>query len=277
MDQRLLRRFLEVYPFQPATALWRAAEIGDLGQVPIPPGLGLDLGCGDGRLTRVLAEERGGLRLVGLDVDPMETELARGLGFYERVHTVGAEQIPESNETFDFVLSISVMEHIPRLEAVLGEVARVLKRNGRLIATVPSAGFHASLRGPLLGGGTRAAYLQDLDRRVAHLRYWTVDEWRTALQNAGLRLVQAIPIMSPAEMRRWETLSRLTAGVLHVLARRKAPIEIQRSLGLRRAGQRMPSAAAAILGPLLAAGLRDLPRPSTEQASGCLIVVAERP
>ena len=76
-------------------------------------------------------------------------------------------------------------------------------------------------------------------------------------------------------MRRWETLSRITAGVLHVVARRRAPIEIQRSLGLRRAGQRMPGAVAAVLGQVLSAGLSGA-HPQDEMHSGCLVITAAR-
>lgn len=275
MDQRLLRRFLEVYPFQPATAIWRASEVAEVIRVEFPPGIGLDLGCGDGRLTRVLSEEVGGLRLVGLDVDPLETALAEGERLYERVHTSTAERIPEPDASFGFVLSVSVMEHIPNLDAVLREVARVLRPDGRLITTVPSIGFHACLRGPLLPGFSREEYLSSLDRRVAHLRYWTTAQWQSALTAAGLRLVEAKPILSRGDVRRWETLARLTAGVLHAMARRKAPIEIQRSLGLRKPGQRLPAPAAAVLGRVLSLGL-DETMPTDENDSGCLLVIAAR-
>ncbi|MBI2220794.1 MAG: methyltransferase domain-containing protein, partial [Acidobacteria bacterium] len=251
MDRHLLRRFLELYPFQPATAVWRASEIAALARGPVPSGRGLDLGCGDGRLTRVLTEQWGSLRLTGLDVDPLETALAREEGLYDRVHTASGEHIPEPDAAFDFVVSVSVMEHIPRLEAVLREVGRVLKPGGALIATVPGIGFHRCLRGPLLPGTSRAGYLEALDRRLAHLRYWTVAEWRSALAHAGMQLVEARPILSRGEVRRWETISRATAGVLHALFRRKPPIEIQRSLGLRRPGQRLPSPLPAVFSWLL--------------------------
>ncbi len=275
MDRRLLRSFLEIYPFQPATAVWRAPEIAALARGSFPRGLGLDLGCGDGRLTRVLSEQVGGLRLVGLDVDPQETALAERERLYERVHTTTAEHIPEPDASFDFVVSVSVMEHIPNLAGVLTDVARVLKAGAPLIATVPSAGFHACLRGPLLPGSSREAYLRALDRRVAHLRYWTIAEWEEALDAAGMRLVEARPILTSREMRRWETLSRMTAGALQLIAGGKPPIEIQRSLGMRRGGQRMPAPVAAVLAHVLAMGL-DGSDPTDERDSGCLLVVAVR-
>jgi SAM-dependent methyltransferase len=275
MDRPLLRRFLEVYPFQPATAVWRASEVAELAQVAFPAGRGLDLGCGDGRLTRVLSDLTGGLRLVGLDIDPMETALAVAGGFYERVHTSPAESIPEPDASFDFVVSISVMEHIPNLEPVLRDVARVLKPQGHLIITVPGPGFHACLHGPLLPGSSRSQYLAALDRRLAHRRYWTSAQWRGSLEAAGLTLVEAKPILSRSDVRRWETISRLTAGVLHAISRGKPPIDIQRSLGLRQPGQRIPASFARVLGGLLAIGL-DERAPCDERESGCLLVIAKR-
>jgi SAM-dependent methyltransferase len=276
MDRQLLRRFLEVYPFQPATAVWRASEVAALSRVTFPAGRGLDLGCGDGRLTQVLSELVGPLHLVGLDVDRMETALAESERFYEAVHTSSADRIPEPDRSFDYVVSISVMEHIGPLEAVLREVARVLKTGGRLITTIPSIGFHQVLRGPLLTSSGRGEYLSALDRRLAHLRYWSVQQWREALDAAGLRLIEAKPILSREEVRRWEAISRLTAGVLHAVSRGKPPIEIQRSLGLRRSGQRLPGPVASTLSRVLAAALPDA-EPADERNSGCLLVIAARP
>jgi len=53
-NQELLASFVGAYPAQPATAFWRAIEIGVLARRGLPVGLGLDLGCGDGILTDIL-------------------------------------------------------------------------------------------------------------------------------------------------------------------------------------------------------------------------------
>jgi SAM-dependent methyltransferase len=275
MDRRLLRTFLEIYPFQPATAVWRASEVAALARAEFPSGLGLDLGCGDGRLTRVLSDQVGGLTLVGLDIDPMETALAEQQRFYERIHTTAGDRIPEADATFDFVVSVSVMEHIPNLQDVLCEVGRVLKPGAPLITTVPSVGFHDCMRGPLMPGTSRAEYLRALDARVAHVHYWSVSDWQRALDKAGMQLVEATPILARGEMRRWETISRVTAGVLAAVTGGKRPLDIQRTYGMRKQGQRMPSPIAGMLAQTLTLGLDDT-APTDERDSGCLLVVAER-
>jgi hypothetical protein len=151
----------------------------------------------------------------------------------------------------------------------------VLKPGAPLITTVPSVGFHDCLRGPLVPGTSRAEYLRALDERVAHLHYWSVSDWSRALEMAGMRLVEATPILARGEMRRWETISRMTAGVLQAVSGGRRPLDIQRSYGMRKQGQRMPGALAGVLAQTLALGLDDT-APSHERESGCLLVIAER-
>jgi predicted RNA methylase len=73
IDKSLLKTFLHEYPFQPATAVWRASEIAHVLSYPFPEGLGLDLGCGDGRLTKIILDYVGQRQMVGIDIDPQET------------------------------------------------------------------------------------------------------------------------------------------------------------------------------------------------------------
>lgn len=245
-------------------------EVDRLVAHGLPEGRGLDLGCGDGLLTRIVLEGVGPRAVVGVDPDPGEAEQARSLGIYERVHVAGGDSVPEGDGSFDWVLSNSVLEHIPAIDPVIAEVARLLRPGGSLVFNVPSTGFHASLRGPLLPGGSREAYLLHLDRRLAHHRYWGESEWRAALEPHGLRVVSATTYMDRAQVRRWESISRFTAGVLYGLgARRRQPIDIQRDLGLRKAGRKMPGVVARPLAAVLGSGLN-----GSGPGAACLLVEA---
>ena len=234
----LLRRFMADAPFQPATNLWRAVELPVLASVLPATGRGLDVGCGDGVLTRLLRDLVGASwTLVGVDPDPHETAAAQSAEIYAAVHTTGADAVPEADASFDFAFSNSVLEHIPDLAPCLTETARLLKPGGSLFATVPAAGLHGLMAGP---GWTRRisreAYLAETDRRIAHLRYPTVDRWRGLLNGAGLELVAVRSYLSARQVRRWETWANWTGGLLYRLqGARRPPIQIQRSLGLRRA------------------------------------------
>jgi SAM-dependent methyltransferase len=276
LRQRLLRSLLGENPFQPATSWWRAIELAVLIRHGLPPGRGLDLGCGDGKLMRILLDAAGArLRLVGADIDALETRDAAASGIYEQVYTVPGERLPEPDGSFDFVLSNSVLEHIEGLEPVIAEMARVLRPGGVFLFTVPAAGFHDCLAGPLWGD--RDLYLRNIDRRCAHYRYWDEAQWRACLGGHGFDVSRGLPYLSRAEVQRWETLSRLTAGALDVLVRgRMRPIEIQRALGVRRRGLRLPAWAAAPLAAAVAAGMPASAAAEGAGVCGCLLIEARR-
>lgn len=272
--RRLLRSLVRETPFQPATSWWRAIELAALLRHGLPQGTGLDLGCGDGKLMRVLLDAAGASpRLVGVDIDPLEVRDALASGVYARVHPAAGDRLPEPDSSFDFVLSNSVLEHIDAIEPVIAEVARVLRPGGAFLFTVPAERFHDCLAGPLLPWSDRARYMRRVDRRCAHRRYWSEAQWRACLAPHGIDVVRALPYLSAPEAQRWETLSRFTAGILYALARsRLQPIEIQRALGVRSRTLRLPAWAAASVAAALAAGMG-------EDRSGrhaCLLVEARR-
>src|SRR5205823_3034817 len=122
------------------------------------------------------------------------------------VHTRGGAQIPEPDASFDFAVSNSVLEHIPELDPVVADTARVLRPNGVFLLTVPHAGFHAQLRGPLLPWVRRSDYEARLDKRLAHLRYPTAAAWQQMLDRHGFTTESAEFYLSRSEIRRWETI-----------------------------------------------------------------------
>jgi SAM-dependent methyltransferase len=278
----LLASFIGLYPAQPATAFWRAIEIAVLARRGLPDGLGLDLGCGDGILTDVLLREVGPHRLVGIDIDPLEIAAARRFPFYERLHTCPGDAIPEPDESFDFVISNSVLEHIPDLEATIAETARVLRPGGRFFFTVPGPGFHRNLAGSIFPFVDRSRYLDMIDRRLAHRHYLDPAEWNALCDRHRLVVENCLGYLGGAETRRWETLSRMTGGLLYaLLGETKRPIEIQRRVGIRAVQNRtqLPRSVASAMARLVsfgvpiersAFGLRDL------DAASCFLVEGRR-
>ncbi|MBV8618095.1 MAG: class I SAM-dependent methyltransferase [Curvibacter sp.] len=270
----LLPRFLQAYPFQPATGIWRAVEVAALVNHGIPEGRGLDVGCGDGLLTSIIdAQLKGKRTWVGIDPDPAEIAMARDTGLYEQCLVAGGGSLPLESASFDFALSNSVLEHIRDLRPVLFEVARILKPKGQFLITVPSNNFHTALRGPLWPDADRARYLRAIDRRCAHIHYWGEDTWREELAGAGLSLTLAAPYLDRAETQRWETCSRFTGGLLYALFRGKQqPIQIQRKLGMRNHSRSLPRPIANLGARLLSGALDQHVGPPY----ACLLLVAKK-
>jgi hypothetical protein len=97
----------------------------------------------------------------------------------------------------------------------------------------------------------------------------------------GLVLDQCLGYLDRRETRRWETLSRMTGGLLYSLFGGGArPIEIQRKLGARRLQNRrgLPQAVAWPIGRAMRAGLPHAAEPGWTEldAASCLLVEGHR-
>jgi 2-polyprenyl-6-hydroxyphenyl methylase/3-demethylubiquinone-9 3-methyltransferase len=92
----------------------------------------LDVGCGGGVLAAEFAAM--GFTVTGLDPSDQSLEAARaqaaqsGLNIDYRFGY--GDKLPFENESFEVVYCCDVLEHIQNWDAVIGEVARVLKRSG---------------------------------------------------------------------------------------------------------------------------------------------------
>ena len=99
----------------------------------------LEIGCGQGVVTRVLAE-RCDARVVASDYDPAQVAVAQerlaDLGGPVEFRVVDARVMPFDDAAFDAVFSFGVLHHIPGAwrEAV-AETARVLKPGGWFVFT----------------------------------------------------------------------------------------------------------------------------------------------
>ena len=93
----------------------------------------LDLGCGEGRLTREL--RRRGHRVVGMDASATLVRAARDEEDGVSLVADGAH-LPFNDDSFDLVIAYNVLMDLDDLPAALAEVARVLERGGRLAVCV---------------------------------------------------------------------------------------------------------------------------------------------
>jgi len=146
----------------------------------------LDVACGPGFLTRAFA--RSGARATGIDATEAFLEFARAEARDEGLSTVefragDAERLPFDDESFDVVACRAAFHHFPRPARVLGEMARVCRRGGRVLVA------------DMLGhdDAERAALHDRIERLCdpTHVRAIPAAELERLFAEAGLRIVAA--------------------------------------------------------------------------------------
>lgn len=113
---------------------WDSSHLKKIDRLlPLRPGERvLEVGCGAGHLVKRLAAR--GIDVVGIDANPNAAEVAGT----ERVKTMRAEELEFADSSFDAIVSIHAIEHIPALEAAFAEMARVLRPRGRALFIYPA-------------------------------------------------------------------------------------------------------------------------------------------
>jgi ubiquinone/menaquinone biosynthesis C-methylase UbiE len=95
----------------------------------------LEVGCGMG--TDLLEYARGGAIVTGLDLTPRHLELARlRFRLFDTKGTFingDAENLPFSDDSFDYVFSNGVLHHTPDTQKAVNEIYRVLKPEGEAL------------------------------------------------------------------------------------------------------------------------------------------------
>ena len=151
----------------------------------------LDLGCGDGVLTAKLSAM--GCDLVAVDSSRAQIEAARKLGLDARV--MDGEKLTFHGE-FDAVFSNAALHWMRDPEAVIRDVWRALRPNGRFVAEFGGHGCVAKIKKALVVALNR----RGLDGEAAVPWYFpTVEEYSALLKNAGFSIgyIALVPRPTP--------------------------------------------------------------------------------
>ena len=170
----------------------------------------LDVGCGSGIATQMLAEAGANVTAVDLTDWAVETTRRRlaAFGLEGDVRREDAEQLPFADESFDLVFSWGVIHHSSDMDRALAELVRVCRRGGRIVIMVyhRHSLFFLVYRGfqrflPLarrLGLHFEGAREGETEGLIA--RHFTRDELVARLQRAGLVDVRVVPYGQDAEL-----------------------------------------------------------------------------
>ncbi|MEO8305896.1 MAG: methyltransferase domain-containing protein [Betaproteobacteria bacterium] len=171
----------------------------------------LDLGCGDGVLTKRLADL--GCILVGVDASPEMVAASRALGLDAQVADGHALAF---DDEFDAVFSNAALHWLRQPATVVAGVWKALKPGGRFVAECGgrgnSATVVAALESSLLARG--------VDPHACNPWYFaSVDEYRQVLDGQGFAVASIAlhprPTPLPGSLVRWlETFAQSFAATL---------------------------------------------------------------
>lgn len=191
----------------PHRALLRSIESRIMAQVPLLHPV-LDVGCGDGHFAASTFSEP-----IDVGIDPMERDIAECAALrpktYRELVLGSATKMPFHDESFQTVISNSVLEHIPDVDATVSEISRVLKPGGEFAMTTPSEYYADFLLGSTL---PRKVGLDDLGRSYGdlfnkisfHYHVDTPAVWTERFERHGLEVVAHVYYFSAAAHRAFD-------------------------------------------------------------------------
>jgi SAM-dependent methyltransferase len=153
----------------------------------------LDNGCGLGTYLEAFAPFS--KQRIGLEVEFERARQARPHS--EGVVQAPAEYLPFADNSFDFILSNEVLEHVDDDRVAMAEMVRVTRPGGRMLLFCPNRWYPVEQHGIYWRGKYRFGnkpfvnYLPDplRDRLVPHVRAYTTANLRTLYRDLPVSLV----------------------------------------------------------------------------------------
>jgi SAM-dependent methyltransferase len=147
-----------------------------LALLPPPGRLTLDIGCGEGRLSRDLKAL--GHAVVGIDASPTMVRHARDADTSIEVHLADAAELPLPNSLADLAVAFMSLQDMDNASGAIREAARVLEPDGR---------FCLAIVHPFASAGMFESYEADAPF-VIHESYLARHRYRDTIERDGFKV-----------------------------------------------------------------------------------------
>ena len=140
----------------------------------------LDIGCGDAAIGELM--RKNGNTVVGLDFPAV----IRTATEKKEISLVAGEasNLPFANESFTAIFAGEIIEHLLNVTKFLGDIHRILKKDGKLVVTTPNITRLRNRLSLLLGD---VSPWHEWDKDFSHIRYWTPQTLLDCLSKNGFR------------------------------------------------------------------------------------------
>lgn len=109
----------------------------------------LDIGTGTGLVGQHIKKVTPGAKVIGSDISSKQLRHAKEISTDLHFVQHNIEKVPFRNEVFDGVVCSMVLEHVQSLHAAVGEIARILQKNGFLLLVMNHPVFQSPGSGPI--------------------------------------------------------------------------------------------------------------------------------
>ncbi|MCE1165959.1 MAG: bifunctional glycosyltransferase/class I SAM-dependent methyltransferase [Bacteroidetes bacterium] len=145
----------------------------------------LDVGCGDGLFAEHIKK---GNYVVGVDfIDESDNTRKNFRKFFKYDLNKGLPKELDAEEKFDFVLFMDILEHLLDFETILEESKRYLKKDGKIIISLPNI-VNIFVRLNILLGRFPYSDKGILDR--THLHFFTYGSIKKLMAKHNLEVIQ---------------------------------------------------------------------------------------
>lgn len=196
---------------------WTFHREAFLASLPAPGRLTLDLGCGEGRVTRDLRAL--GHRVIGVDVAPSMVGAAREADPEGEYVEADVAHLPFEDEVADLAVAFMTLMDMDNMPGAVAEIARVLEPRAPFVAAVVhpinSAGRFVPRQGgedaPFVIGSYRGQrrYSDYLERAGYEMTFesihYTLEDYSQALEAAGF-LIEQLREIYDDEHPQWKRL-----------------------------------------------------------------------
>jgi SAM-dependent methyltransferase len=175
----------------------------------------LDVGCGRGGYARKFRKE--GAKVIALDITTELFQNVKGIDF-----TLGNVcRLPFKDNSFDFIFSSSLIEHVPAPNVMVSELGRVLKKDGIFYLSFPPfwspVGSHQFKPFHYLGERAATALSRKLygvkshkyDDKWGKLYIRKISQVKKLLKQNGLNIKSTTTRMSPINFAKIPFLNEL--------------------------------------------------------------------
>ncbi len=165
----------------------------------------LDVGCGDGFLTKEIARHYD--KVVGIDGSADKINIARQYAPEVEFHVSLFEEF-EYDMEFDSIIMINILEHVDDPILFLKRAKDFLNPDGEVIVFVPNALSLNRRIGKAMGLIKSYYELSERDLAVGHKRFYDKDKLRNHIIRSGLKISEEggvlLKPLSNSQMESWK-------------------------------------------------------------------------